>query len=418
MKRKLEPALGVPAPPPGAQVVYNITNDYSTNYNDYSTHHHYRAPPSPSYAYKLDPKLDWLPPVPPESDVFQDEYGKLYKQCTNHNGRCPHKDISLFAPPTTSIRKREPFLAAVAAAEAAVAAEDAAGFAAARETINYFAVAKCQRCRNSIRKSHSRPEAKEQQCKEEWERMKAAQFSRCGKCGSTHAVEANHLKEYADNAKLHAAYAKVHGKEAADAKFPAAERKLEKLSEYAHWPSTMLGGVEGMRAEAPKCAPLCRMCHALDPSSSQANENRADPAKVQREGKTQEQFMKARGRAKYNKEKRDYVNKLKLLAGMCERRDCPCDGARIGGMVIEGYEQCFDWDHVDERTKGRGISIICCDRRCLRTAIPEIHVELGLPADFDVDTDPMPPEDRRKCRLLCRNCHKEREQWDPRAQRM
>ena len=173
-----------------------------------------------------------------------------------------------------------------------------------------------------------------------------------------------------------------------------------------------------MRLEAAKCAPLCRMCHQLDPSSSSANENRADPAKVKREGKTQEQFTRARRVARYKKEKRDCVNKLKLLAGMCERRDCPCDGARIGGMVIEGYEQCFDWDHVDERTKEHCISNFCTsDGRCLRICLPDIHAELGLPADFDVDTDPMPPQARRKCRLLCKNCHKEREEWDPRTAR-
>jgi hypothetical protein len=411
MKRKLEPALGVPAPPPGAQAVYN--NCTFNTHNDYSTHYH--APLSPSYTYKPPPELDWLPPVPPGSKVFQDKYGGLYKQCTGT--RCPHKDISLFAPDPKFIREREPFLAAVAAAEAAVAAEDAAGFAAARETINYFAVARCQRCRDGQKKSKSRPEANTQQCKEEWERMKAAQFSKCGECGCTHAVEANHIKRYADNKELHAAYAKIHGKKTADEKYPASERKLEKVSCYTVWTSTTLGGVEGMRAEAAKCAPLCRMCHALDPSSSTANENRADPAKVEREDKTQEQFRKARTGARHSKEKRDYVNKLKLLVDMCERRDCPCDGARIGGMVIQGYEQCFDWDHVDERTKGRQISAICSDRRCLRTAKPEIHAELGLSADFDVRRDDMPPPEQRKCRLLCKNCHNEREQWDPRAAR-
>ena len=54
--------------------------------------------------------------------------------------------------------------------------------------------------------------------------------------------------------------------------------------------------------------------------------------------------------------------------------------------------------HIDERTKRREISDICT--RCLRTAIPEIHAELGLPADFDVDNDSMPPPEQRKCRRL------------------
>jgi hypothetical protein len=395
-------------------VVYNITNYY-----DHSTHNHYHAPPSPSYTYKLDPKLDWLPPCPPGSKVFQDDRGRLYKQCMSRG--CPHRSISLFAPPTTRIRERGPFLSAVAAAEAAVAAEDAAGFAAgfaaAREAVNGLATATCQRCRDRCREAQYRPEAKVQQCKEEWERMKATQFSECAECGCKHAVESNHMKKYADNAKLHMAYVRIHGKEAADKEYPAAERKLECLSNYPGWARPKLGGVAGMRAEAPKCGPLCSMCHALDPSSNQANENRSDPAKVKREGKTREQFMQARKTAIYRKEARDYVNKLKLLVEMCERPDCPCDGARIGGMVIQGHEQCFDWDHIDERTKGRSIGKICSASRCLRTAKSEIHVELGLSADFDIDSDPMPPPERRKCRLLCKNCHREREQWDPRAAR-
>jgi hypothetical protein len=411
MKRKLEPALGVPAPPAGAQVAH-----YHGTVNIHNITNHYHAPPSPSYAYKLPQKLAWLPPCPPGSKVFQDEYGRLYRKCSIK--KCPHNDISLFAPDPWSIRKREPFLAAVAAAEAAVAAEDAAGFAAARERVNNLAVGKCQRCRDSCRKSQSRPESKRQQCKEEWQRMKETMFSKCGECGCTHAVEANHLKKYAENAKLHAAYANVHGEEKADREYPAAERKLEDLSQHMQWARPKFGGVAGMRLEAAKCAPLCSMCHALDPSSSSANENRSDPAKVKREDYgTQQKFAEARCRARYSMEKRDYVNKLKHLAGMCERRDCPCDGARIGGMVIEGHEQCFDWDHVDELTKGREISAICRDHRCLRTAKPEIHAELGLPADFDVDNDPMPPVEQRKCRLLCRNCHHERKLWDPRAAR-
>jgi hypothetical protein len=38
--------------------------------------------------------------------------------------------------------------------------------------------------------------------------------------------------------------------------------------------------------------------------------------------------------------------------------------------------------------KGRGISKICCDTRCLHTAKPEIHAEIGLPADFVVVQQP------------------------------
>ena len=91
MKRKLEPALGVPAPPTGAQV-----NNYSGTVN---IHNHYHAPPSPSYAYKLDPKLDWLPPVPPESDVFQDALKTIFTKARAAGvGAGIHQGM----PPTTA----------------------------------------------------------------------------------------------------------------------------------------------------------------------------------------------------------------------------------------------------------------------------------------------------------------------------
>jgi len=48
----------------------------------------------------------------------------------------------------------------------------------------------------------------------------------------------------------------------------------------------------------------------------------------------------------------------------------------------------------------------------LATAKPEILRELGLPTDFNVDTDPIPPVAERRCRLLCCNCHHTRKQWD------
>ena len=136
------------------------------------------------------------------------------------------------------------------------------------------------------------------------------------------------------------------------------------------------------------------MCHALDPSSAQSNERRADPAKVKQENyTTNEKFQSAKFRAKYRMEKRDYSNELKRAVGRCERPDCPCDGPS-GGECKEDYEQCYDWDHVVEEDKGRGIARICNEVSPLATCKPEID------------------EERAKCRLLCKNCHKTRSQWD------
>jgi hypothetical protein len=201
---------------------------------------------------------------------------------------------------------------------------------------------------------------------------------------------------FAANADLYEKCVKAEGKEVAERKYPEEERKLEKVSSYHKWAEPSMGGVEGMRAEAAKCDPLCSMCHALDPSSNQSNERRADPAKVKRENyDTDEQFRLARNSTKYRMEKRDYVNGLKRAVGRCERPDCPRDGPS-GGVCKVGYEQCYDWDHIEEEDKGRGIGEIVHDCRCLATAKPEIDTE------------------RPKCRLLCRNCHHTRSQWDTR----
>ena len=48
-----------------------------------------------------------------------------------------------------------------------------------------------------------------------------------------------------------------------------------------------------------------------------------------------------------------------------------------------------------------------------------LDVKPGLAADFDVEKDPIPPvgkgEGERKCRMLCKNCHITRGEWDPSA---
>lgn len=72
----------------------------------------------------------------------------------------------------------------------------------------------------------------------------------------------------------------------------------------------------------------------------------------------------------------------------------------------------YDFDHLVEATKGRCISKICNDGYCFKRAKPEIHAEIGLPADFNPATDGVPPVSERRCRLLCKNCHHSRKSWD------
>ena len=351
----------------------------------------------------------WLPPRSADPRVSQTPGGALGIQCLKCRGRKAHGPEQFV--PEKNPRDAAAYGAALEALGEARAAKDGAAFLTARETIATLATAWCATCRAILAKSDANPESKKGACREEWERLKAEVFATCRRCGATRAVEADHGDAYAANAKAHKAMVATHGQEAADAAYPATERKLEGLSQtdnYWH----CHGGVEAMRAEAAKCAPLCRMCHQLDPSSTSAPENASGRAKAEAgEYATNKQRQSAVRQAGYREDKRAYNNTIKREIGACERPDCPCDGPS-GGRCVSGFEACYDWDHVDRTTKGRGISNIVADCRSLPTAKPELLAELGLPPDFDVASDEMPPVTERRCRLLCKNCHKTRKEWD------
>ena len=351
----------------------------------------------------------WLPPAPPrESRVSQTLGGALRIQCDKCFGRKAHGPEQFV--PEKNPRDAAAYGAALEALGEARAAKDGDAFAAARETIASLATKMCAPCRAIAAKSQANPESKKGACREEWERLKAEVFATCRRCGATRAVEADHGDAYAANAKAHTKMVATHGEEAADAAYPAAERKLWKLSAAHYW--NCHGGVEAMRAEAAKCAPLCRMCHTLDPSSDSAPQNASGRAKAEaKEYATERKRQISVLNAEYCEDKRAYNNTIKREVGACERPDCPCDGPS-GGRCVPGFEACYDWDHVDPTTKGRSIAEIVTDRRSLPTAKPELLQELGLPPDFDVASDEMPPVAERRCRLLCKNCHNTRKEWD------
>ena len=340
------------------------------------------------------PPERWLPARLPSDRLSQTMGGGIRIKCTKQP-RCPNpKHGPAQFVPELNPRDKKQYLAAIDALAAAIEAKDAAAFEEARGTIDRLKTAWCAPCRAVAAKCQANPTTKTGACKAEWERLKAEKFNECGECGATRAIEANHRAIFPENAKLYKECVKAEGEEVAESKYPKAERKLEAVSRYFKWACSSMGGVEGMRLEADKCDPLCRMCHALDPSSNSSNEKRCDPAKVKREDyDTEEKFDYAKNKATNKMEKRDYVNGLKRAVGRCERPDCPRDGPS-GGVCKEGYEQCYDWDHVEEADKGRGIAQIVADGRCFATAKPEIDAE------------------RAKCRLLCRNCHNTRHQWD------
>ena len=355
----------------------------------------------------------WLPPpLPRETRVSQTLGGALRIQCNKCRAI---KKASIFHGadqfvPVQNPRDAAAYGAALEALGEARAAKDGDAFFAARETIAALATSWCAPCREIKARSQANPTTKTGACRAEWERLKAEVFHTCRRCGATRAVEADHGDEYAANAKAHKAMVASDGEEAADAAYPAAERKLAPLSTYAHW--CCHGGVEAMRAEATKCEPLCRMCHALDPSSTSAPENAGSRAKAEaKEHETKEAHQTAVLHARYKEDKRAYVNTIKRAIGACERPDCPRDGPS-GGRCVAGFEACYDLDHIVPATKGRAIGEIATDCRSPASAKPEILEEFGLPPDFDAVIDPIPPVAARRCRLLCRNCHRTRKAWD------
>jgi hypothetical protein len=341
------------------------------------------------------PPERWLPGPPPRGRLSQTMGGGIRIKC--NQPRCPnHKHGPAQFIPEQNPRDKKEYLAAIDALQVAIETKDAAAFEQSRETIDRLKTAFCAHCRAVQAKTQANPTTTVGVCKAEWERLKAEKFNQCGECEATRAIEANHRAIFSENAKLYRECVKAEGEEVAESKYPKAERKLEAVSTYKKWACPSMGGVEGMRAEAAKCDPLCSMCHSLDPSSNQSNERRGDPAKLQwKDYATDEKFNEAKRSATYRMEKRDYVNGLKRAVGRCERPDCPGDGPSNGECKAD-YEQCYDWDHIKEEDKGRAIAKIVDDYRCFATAKPEIDTE------------------RPKCRLLCRNCHHTRSQWDTR----
>ena len=389
-----------------------VVNNNNTTINNYFA----AAPPAaaaPEAAVAEEAPGRWLPPRSADPRVSQTLGGALRIQC--EKCRAQKNATFVYGPeqfvPENNPRDTAAYGAALEALSEARAAKDGAAFLTARETIATLATAWCAPCRAIAAKSRANPTTTVGACREEWERLKAEVFATCRACGAQRAVEADHGDAYAANAKAHAEMVATHGEEAADAAYPATERKLWNLSatdNYWH----CHGGVAAMRAEATKCTPLCRACHALDPSSNSAPENAGGRAKAEaKEYATQHKRQSAVTHAGYREDKRAYNNTIKRKVGVCERPECPCDGPSAG-RCVPGFEACYDWDHVDPTTKGRSIAEIVTDCRSFATAKRELLQELGLPPDFDVDTDDIPPVAARRCRLLCRNCHITRKDWD------
>jgi hypothetical protein len=352
----------------------------------------------------------WLPPPPPAGgQVSQTLGGALRILCNQKRCKKTHGPDQFC--PTGSHIGAATYTGAVQALTAARCAKDGAAFLTARTTITNLATAWCAPCR-AVQAAKDKSENSEKgKCRAKLKELRTkGRFSRCQECGSTRGIEFNHRKSFHDNMELYDAMVETDGEEAAEARYPPEERKLHIVANAAHWKYN--GGAEALQAEAEKCDPLCRMCHTLDESSSTAPENATSRAKAAAKTyKTKRARQMAILQAGYREDKRVYVNAIKRKIGQCENPDCPKDGPGEG-VCTAGFEACYDLDHLVQATKKYEISDLVANRQSPATAIPLILAEIGLPVDFDVETDPIPPILARRIRMLCRNCHITREEWD------
>jgi len=165
------------------------------------------------------------------------------------------------------------------------------------------------------------------------------------------------------------------------------------LSDITRWPSH--GGVSAMEAEAVQIEKwICHMCHRLETTSS-AGSRYPDPATMPLGKSTGSNPEIAQYNARYKATitypKQQYVDSAKRRIGCCAACKRP---------VVPGTEAGFDFDHLDESTKGRGGlfrkqgggGVAGLVGNHVKAAALE-RVQGLLDAEMD------------KCQLLCRNCH-------------
>ena len=228
----------------------------------------------------------------------------------------------------------------------------------------------CITCRGMDKKSQQNPDSVYGEIRQLWFKWKEGQM--CVVCGTNRCIEADNVLSKEERAKLF-----KEGK--------VATKKHIALSKNSKWAMPENGGVEGWKMERDNVVEFkCRMCHRLEKTSGAGRKVTAD---------TPEEEMDRN--QKYNKKKKlpryQAVDAMKRAIGRCENKDCRMDG-KCKGRCIEGYEVCFDWDHVIEHLKGMSISKMCS----------RLSFKLSLEEFMDKVKEEL---DRCECRLLCSNCH-------------
>jgi hypothetical protein len=286
--------------------------------------------------------------------------GKCHATRCKKNGQ----NIFLFAP--FHPRKLAAFDDAVTNYEIAATNKD---FEAAREwenAVRGLMTTVCEHHRAMEAKSVIEgPNSQKAACKRAWQELQATTFAKCGTCGATRAIEADHVDPYG--------------------KRDPKNKKVKAVSHYTWWSNH--GGVPELLKEATKCEPLCRMCHTIKDTGKAGNRARhPDEYPVVRYTDDPKAYC-MRNNAQIVYPRQQYVDALKRHLGGCAHLHCP--GGEGPEDWIHKHPQCGDWDHVDEADKEIKIARIVCLAKKVRVAEWKAAINAEV----------------RKCRLLCKNCH-------------
>ena len=224
----------------------------------------------------------------------------------------------------------------------------------------------CITCRGIHKKTQQNPESAVGEIRQLHFQLHEQQT--CVVCGTNRCIEADNVLSEEERAKLF-----EEGK--------VATEEHIRLSDYKEWSRPENGGVEGWKMERDNVVEFkCRMCHRLEKTSGAGKKVTAE---------TPEEEM---GRHQKRRLPRyQAVDAMKRAIGRCENKNCSMDG-KCKGRCIEGYEVCFDWDHVIEHLKKLSISEMCSN----------LSFKLPLEEFMDKVKEEL---DKCECRLLCANCH-------------
>ena len=201
----------------------------------------------------------------------------------------------------------------------------------------------CWHCRERVRTCRNKSESSEGKCKAFIQEL--YKNSICELCGCRDNIEFDHIDP---------------------------STKKERLGKYDWW--SWNGGVDAMKDEIKKCRPLCRTCHAKQPTSCKRKYDSIEslPNETKKE-KAALYYLSQRN------QKKEYNNKLKLERNHC--KDC-------NTLVTETNCVSFHWAHVDPCNKVITVSNIVRDSKCFATGKQAVDDEVS------------------KCELKCAACHK------------